>query len=196
MPDYFTLAELRAKPDMSDIERFSNEECEAAAGYIVGIIEREVGTSFILRHYVDEPHDGGVDTLVLDESFVRSVTSATEDGVDVTDVLQVRGDVVHRLRGGAPVPWAWGYSNVLVTYVAGYSSGVPGDVKEAALKGTRAHLLANAQDVGLNDRRTSMSTEQGVINFVVAGEDRPSGYPEVDAMILGWKKRIDVLGFA
>lgn len=196
MTEYFTLAELRALPDVSDAARFPDVRCEAAAAHIVSIIEREVGTSFIPRTITDEPHDGGGDAIILFNPRVLSVISAKENGVAVTDTLMVRNGILLRLSGGYPAYWRLGYNNVLVTYSSGYTAVPPADVKEMALKGTRAHLLATAADVGINDRRTSMSTDMGVIQFTTAGENRPTGYPEVDAMIMGWKAQVDFLGFA
>ena len=38
--EYFTEAELRALPHMSDTTKFTTARCDAAAAYIVGIIER------------------------------------------------------------------------------------------------------------------------------------------------------------
>lgn len=196
MPDYFTLAELRALPDVSNVVKYPEARVEAAAAHIVGIFEREVGTSFITRLVVDEAYDGGSDRIALRRGYVQSIVSATEDGVVVTDDLIVRHGTLLRLVGGVPVTWAVGYSNVVVTYEYGYSSAPPADVKEMALKGTRAHLMSTAPDSSSNARRTSLSTEMGVESFVVAGQNRPTGYPEVDATILGWKDRLNVGSFA
>jgi hypothetical protein len=84
----------------------------------------------------------------------------------------------------------------LVTYQAGYSSTPPSDIKEAALQATRARLLTMDSQAGIEDQRTSLSTDQGTVNYVIAGEDRPTGYPEVDEVIMGWKRKLDVFGFA
>lgn len=198
MPDYFTLAELRALPQVSDTTAYSDARCEAAAAYIVGIIEREVGASFVTRTVTDEVHDGGCDRIVLRRPHVLSVTSATEDGAAVTDELRVRSGVLRRFGAGTfePVVWASGVGNVEVTYEAGYSSTPPADIKEAALQGTRARLLSTNSNAQFDDRRTSLTTDQGVVSFVVAGQDRPTGYPEVDAVILGWKAKLNNFGFA
>jgi hypothetical protein len=77
-----------------------------------------------------------------------------------------------------------------VTYAAGYSATPPADIKDAALQATRARLLTMDSQAGIEDRRTSLSTDQGTISYVIAGENRPTGYPEVDAVILGWKNAL------
>lgn len=196
MTDYFEVSELRALPDMDDVSKYPTTRVEEAAAYIVGVIEREVETSFVSRTIIDEPHDGSAVQIFLDAPYVLSVTSATEDGVAVTDDLSARAGILRRTSSNQPVAWSEGYGNVLVTYEAGYSVSPPDDVKEMALKGTRAHLMASAANSSINDRQTSLTAGDSVIGFVVAGQDRPTGYPEVDAMILGWKTRLHVAGVA
>lgn len=196
--EYFTLAELRALPDMDDDTAYPDARVDAAAAYIVGVIEREVGTSFIVRSHTDEAHDGGAAAVVPASAYVRGVTQVKVNGVVSTSTIKVRNDAVYRVSGSnsTPVDWPEGIGNIEVTYTSGYSSAPPADIKEIALKGTRAHLLANSENSMMNDRRTSLNTDMGVVGFVIAGENRPTGYPEVDAAILGWKRRLDVLGFA
>lgn len=197
--EYFTLAELNALPNMTE-GRYSTARKEAAAAWAVGIIEREVETSFIARTVTDEIHGGGGSSIVLDTPHVLSVTSATENGVAVTDTLKVRNGVVRRYASATsttPARWAAGVENIAVTYEAGYSATVPPDVKEAALQATRWRLLATNSNSDLNARQTSITNEMGgTVNFAVAGTNRPTGYPDVDAVIVGWRERLDVFGFA
>ena len=191
MPDYFTLEEVQDAPDV-DFD-FSDERIEAVAAEIVSIIEREVGTSFVGRE-VTEVHDGGRDTIILRSPYVLSVESATENGITVTDPLVARNGILRRVPTASysASPWTYGFNNVVVTYTAGYSAEPPADVKEQALRATRARLLETASDASMNDRRTSLNTEMGVINYTVAGLEHPTGYPTVDEMILGWKRRLNV----
>jgi hypothetical protein len=199
MPEYFTLVELNALPNMGE-GRYTDARKEAAAAYIVGIIERVVDTSFIARTVTDERHDGGCSEIVLRQPHVLSVTSATEDGVAVTDTLRVVDGVLRRFASATdftPIAWASGVGNVAVTYQAGYSSTVPADVKEAALLATRWRLIASNSNSDMNARQTSMTNDMGgTTSFAVAGVERPTGYPEVDAVIIGWRDRLNVFGFA
>lgn len=192
--EYFTEAELRALPQMSDASKYSSARIDAAAAYIVGIIEREVQTSFVGRTVTDERHDGGTYGIVLRRPRVLSVTSATENGAAVTSTLRVRDGVLRKYAGATafqPQLWSAGVENVAVTYVAGYSAAPPPDVKEAALKGTRWHLLATNSDSAMNARQTALTNDQGgTIQFSVAGKDRPTGFPEVDATIMSWARRL------
>jgi len=193
--EYFTESEFRALPLMSDTTKYTTARVEAAAAYIVAVIERAVGTSFIGRS-VTETHDGGCHGIVLRSPYVISVTSATENGTAVTDTLRQVDGVLRKFSGATsftPNLWTTGTKNVSVTYVAGYSATVPGDVKEAALIATRARLLESNSNADYSDRRTSLSTEAGTISFVIPGEDRPTGYPTVDAVIMGWKRKLNTV---
>jgi hypothetical protein len=194
--EYFTEAELRALPQMSDTAVYTTARIDAAAAYMVSIFERFCGVSFISRSatetYSGTDANQHARSIVLARRRPIAVTALTQDGTAFTAgeiaELKVSGGVVRRYLAGTVTPYAWneGIDNLVVTYTAGFSA-VPGDVKEAALKGTRAHLLATNSNATLDDRRTSMNTEMGTVNYVIAGEDRPTGYPEVDAVLLGYR---------
>lgn len=197
MPDYFTLAELNALPNMSEA-RYTPERKEAAAAYVEAIIERVCGTSFVARTVTDEVHDGGGYSIVLDAPFVLSATSAEVDGEAVTDALSVRAGILRRYATGStsPAAWASGSGNVLVTYEAGYSTEPPADLKEAALQATRYRLLATNSNSDMAARTINATTPDGSIQYAVAGQERPTGYPDVDAVIIGWRDKLKVFGFA
>lgn len=191
MPDYFTLAELRALPDVGG---FADERIEAAAAGVVAIIERVVGTSFVPRTVTDEAHFG-CGALMLRSAYVLSVTSVSQNGaVDAGPFVAVDGVL---RRSDYSVAFAPGYGNVLVTYQAGYSTTPPADIKEAALKATRWKLLESKASSDVSARQTSMTTDMGgTVNYATAGPDRPTGYPDVDAVIIGWRDAIRIPGFA
>lgn len=198
MPDYFTLAELRALRDMDDTIRFPDARCEAAAAYIVGIIEREVGCSFVPRT-VTRKFAGGVTRLEVPEGYVQAVQFASVSGVSVpVGNIGVQDGGLYLLAGGSVTTWGGqgAFQPISVTYTAGYSTEPPPDIKEAALKGTREHLIATADESGLTGRRTTVTNEMGTVSFTVAGKDQPTGYPEVDATILGWQDILDIGSFA
>lgn len=197
-PDYFTLAEFRLLPDMDNTAKFTDSRVEDAAAYIIGIIEREVRASFIARTVTETLDGNSGDGLVLNTIYVRSVTSATVGGVASAYTLSAPGGVLRQVSGSSHVAWTKGLGNVVVVYVSGYSTlaTIPADIKEAAMRGTRAYLLETASSAGVTDRRSSINNDAGTINYVIAGENRPTGYPQVDAVIMGWKARLDVPSIA
>lgn len=198
MPEYFTLVELNALPNMGE-GRYTDARKEAAAAYIVGIIERVVKTSFIARTVTDERHDGGSYGILLNKPYVLSVTSATENGVAVTDILRASDGILRRFATASsttPSYWSAGVENITVTYEAGYSSTVPADIKEAALLATRWRLMASNSNSDMNARQTSMTNDLGgTTSFAVAGVDRPTGYPEVDAVIMGYARSLNTVTY-
>ena len=172
MPDYFTLAEFRDLPQVGDSDKFPDSRVEAVAASLTSIIERKVGTSFVSRTYTKVlPEVNG--EVVFSTPYVLETTSVVDDG----DVFS-------------------GTHNVTVTYRAGYSEEAPADIKEALMWAVRDRLLATSSTAGIDARRTSLITEQGTVNYVVAGADNPTGYPDLDAAILGWHKHLFGLGFA
>lgn len=189
MPEYFTLVELRALPDVSNSTTFPDATVEAAAARVVSIIERVCQTSFVARTVTGEVHDGGCYEIFLDKPWALSVTSATENGVAVTDTLRLNNVRVLRYASGSytPRPWLAGFDNVAITYQAGYSATVPADIKDAALQATRYRLLTRASTASMNDRATSITNEFGNVNLSVATNDTPFGLPEVDSVVTSWR---------
>jgi len=197
--DYFTLVEFRALPDMNDTAKYPDARVQASAEYIVGVMEREVSTSFIARTVTGEVHDGGYYEIILRKGHVLSVTSATENGVAITDNLRVQSGIVTRHPSSTDatlLPFASGTRNIAVTYQAGHSSTVAADTKEAAMRATRAYLLETSSSAGVTDRRSTITNEAGTTTYVLAGKDHPTGYPMVDAVIIGWRDKLSVFGFA
>lgn len=194
--EYFTEAELRALPQMSDTTRYPLARVDGVAAFVVSRIEGFVGTSFVERTVTDEPHDGGVCDVVLNDPRARSLVSVTVAGTPVDlALLSLRAGVL-RYRTGAAFAWG-GHDNVLVTYKTGYAAAVPGDVKEAALAWTRWRLLATNSNAEMDARQTQVTNEfGGTTVFAVASKDRPSGYPDVDAVLVDWRDRLNVFGFA
>lgn len=204
---YFTTAELRALPDMSDTTTYSDAKLEAAHDWIASVIERECGTSFVARTRTEKRNGSGTDILLLSAPYVLSITSVTVDetaftAAEVADLepasfidgsLEGYLGVVYRPNG---YYWSQGTRNVEITYEAGYTSTPPADIKEAALAAARYHLLAKAPTSSLSDRATSITNEFGNVQLSVAGEDRPTGLPEVDATIMAWAKRVRIPGLA
>lgn len=191
MPEYFTLEELKALPDL-DAARYDDEMMERAAAYIEGVIERAVGTSFVARTFTKTLRESDADTL-LGSPYVLSVAS-----VVIADAAAPSSFAVEGFSSvGLSRSWPNTGRHVTVTYTSGYSDTPPADIKEAALQGTRARLLDTAGNAKVNDRTASVTNDAGgTTSYVLAGVDRPTGYPEVDAVILGWRKRLFGLGFA
>jgi len=191
---YFTTDELRALPDVQDPGRFSDDRLAAARDWIVGIVERECDTSFIPSVVTENVNGSGVDALFLSSPYIQSVEAVTVDGTDYTtdqvDALLIQNGALYDPTGAY-----WSYAsrgNVTVTYTAGYSTEPPPDLKEAMMRAARNWLLTSDAWSGKDSRATSISNDGGTISLVIAGPDRPTGYPDVDATIMAWARRVRV----
>lgn len=203
---YFTEAELRALPQMADTTKYTSAAVTSATAWIESIIERKVGTSFVVRSTV-ETHDGytvnnRAARLTLRKPYVQAITAITSNGVAFTapQLAQVTlRDGIVELRSSffADLLWDFGIRNIVVTYDAGYSTTPPADIKEAALTAARDFLLRRYAQQGTSDRTVSLSTEMGNVTYATANDlYRPTGIPDVDAVIMGWASRLDNFGFA
>ena len=193
-PDYFTRDELRVLPDMGEPD-VTDARIDAAAAYVEGVIERVVGTSFVARAK-SAALDGGRYAVVLPHAHVLAVTSLSIGGVAQTvgDFAVDSGGLVVYVSGAA---FAAGTRNVVVGYSAGYSATPPDDIKEAALWATRGRILETTPGAVMNDRRLSVTDATGgTTTFAVPTEDRPFGFPSVDAVVWGWRQRLSGFGFA
>lgn len=206
---YFTEAELRGLPNMSDTSKYTSARVTSARQWIEGVIERKVGTSFEARSFTetvdgDEANCRG--GILLSRPYVLSVTAVTSNGVAFTAgqlaeiVINPAGVLIRRAVGsyGSGDAWDAGVENIIVTYTAGYSSTPPADIKEAAMDAARDWLLRRYGSQGVSDRAISLQTEMGNTVYATASDkhDRPTGIPDVDAVIMGWANRLDNYGFA
>jgi hypothetical protein len=200
--DYFTLSELRALPDMGDTVKYPDARLTAAGDWIEAIIEREVRTSFVARQVTEtldgdsQDPDGG---LLLSKPYVLEVTAVTSNGAafDAGQLaeLSVRAGRAYRRTAGTYsgfIPWDAGTRNIVVTYDAGYVDAPPFDVKEAALQGARYRVLSVDGKSGISDRATSITNEFGNVQLSTPNTERnrPTGLPEVDAVIVGWRDKL------
>lgn len=194
-PDYFTLDALRSLPNMGDVAKYPDARVLSAAAHITATIEREVGTSFVARTKSGS-FDGG--SFITLGPFAQAVTAVTENGASVaTNLCHLRAGILRRKSGSSFVSWASGLGNVTVTWQDYYSTTPPADVAEIAMQGTRAYLLSKNENNIMSARETGIQTDSGgVINYAIAGPDRPTGFPEVDAVIIAWRDRLNVFGFA
>lgn len=198
-PDYFTDAEFRGLPDMSDTQVYTAAQVLAAAAYFTAIVEREVfgetGEGFVPRSLTETFDGDGSLALVLRTMNVRSLTSVTVGGVTVSvGGLTGVGGSLRYLDGGTG--WGRGVANIVVTYSAGRYDECPPDVKDAVMQATRDRLLAQNDQSGVDIRRTSVTTDYGTTSYVLPGENRPTGYPDLDAVIASYKRSVPSIGFA
>lgn len=195
-PDYFTLEEFRDLADMSDDETYTDAKVLAAAAYFVEIVEREVGRPMVSREFTETFDGAGQRGLVLGQVDVTEVSDVTVNGDDVDPTgLTVASGVLRFLGGGL---WSGAApSNVVVTYTAGKTAECPADVKDAVMWATRDRLVNQSGQNGIDPRKSSQSNDLGgTTTYLLPGEKRPTGYPDLDAVIASYVRNTASLGFA
>lgn len=197
-PDYFTVAEFQA--DMPDCSDFTEAEILAAAAHFTTIVEREVfgedGGGFVPRAVTTAIDGPGGSLLILPHANVSTITSITVGGVTVDpDDLSCRNGMVRYL-----VPtngWTCGIDNIEVTYTVGKYAECPADVKSAVMWATRDRLISQSAEHTQDPRQSSMTNDLGgTVTYVLPGEKRPTGYPELDALIASYQRSASVYGMA
>lgn len=197
---YFALSDLRAMPDMNDFTKYNDARLTAAGEWIEALIEREVRTSFVARTWTETLDGDAQDTdggLLLTRRFADGVTAVTSNGVafnagQLAQVDAVDSRIYRRTVGtySGFIPWDAGTRNIDVTYTAGYSATPPNDIKDAALQGARYRVLRTAVSVGISDRATATTVGDSTVQLSIPGKDRPTGLPEVDQVIVGWRDKL------
>lgn len=204
---YFTTGQLRARPDLESTSTYPDSALSSAHDWVVGIIERETGTSFIPRAVTDVLSGDDADRdgrLSLSRGWVLSLTSVAVDGVALTapelaDCVVDGGGLLWRRSGWTGhAPWSSGRANVTVVYSAGYSAACPPSLQEAALDAARWWLLTTWGKSGMPDRATSITNEFGNVQLATpdAARRRWTGLPAFDAELAGWVDKTATFGFA
>lgn len=200
-PDYFTLVEIRALPDCSmatgATAEFTDAQILAAAAHFTTIVEREVGVPFIPRTFTETLSGTGGFGLILAQTNIRSITSVTADGVAVTvGLLTANHGILRYLDRGTVWPTT-AEANVVVVYSAGEFATCPADIKDAVMWATRDRLISQNGENVVDPRQQSMTNDLGGSTvFVLPGEKRPTGYPDLDAVIASYVRHTPTLGFA
>lgn len=164
MADLTTLAlvrsELNIEASFTDDDAFINELIDGVSAQII----RHCGRAFINATYT-ERYDGiGGPTLMPRNLPIVSVSSLTVDGTVIAAAADSEhaGYMVARNRviivGGGM--FTRGLQNVAITYVAGYGSTVPDDVRRAA-------TIQAAHEYRQRDRlgQTSVSVGQSTTGY-------------------------------
>lgn len=209
---YFELAELRAMNDMSAVT-YPTERLRAARQWIEFIIDKEVNASFVRRYSRDnfnfarDPFVAtgniGIDiqpyrAFTLREQYAKAILSLSVAGVALTapQLAAITVDPVNRivrLDGG---PWSYGYGVVDVRYEAAFTDTCPSDLHDVSLQAARWHLISTDGASGIPNRATSITNDLGNIQLSTAGNRRPTGIPDVDAVIMAYADQVRVPALA
>jgi hypothetical protein len=195
----FAVAEFRALADMADTAKYPTARVAAERTRIEALFERACGASFVER-YAREVLDGAGGPVVETETGrLRRILSAREDGAFLTGaslsgMTVLRHGAVVRAPGEFWKPTAPG--NVELRLVVGWSESYPDDLRAAAMDAVRYRLVQARSGAAIPERATSLTTEAGTFAVATAGLRRPTGLPEIDAVVLGWAEALRSPGVA
>lgn len=199
----FELEELRDQyQELNSTGRYPARAIRKARDGVTGRLETAAGVAFATRRTVQTLSGDGTTTLLLPHVMVSALISVTiygdDEGVDLVDDaldateladVEIRGDagVLKRTRDVWPV----GDGNIVVEYEHGYED-VPEPVRRAAMRLAVDELVPSA----IPTRALSQSTDLGEVRFSVANPEagRPTGDPEVDAVIATYGRRRPSVG--
>lgn len=182
---YFTVAEARAfrNGKLADTTKFPTASIQESRDEVEEFIEEIVGYACVPRTRTVTLDGDATTEIFLPDIRVNSVTSVTVDEVawDSAALADLQITDYGSLRRKTLGTFASGWGNVTVTYVHGLAE-CPGPIKRAALILLQHRLL----DSDLSDRAQSFTDETGTTTFSTPTLRRPSGIPEVDAILGQW----------
>lgn len=181
---WFAMDELREDTQLRDA-RFESIDIEAAIRWVEATFERFVGEAFVPRTRTERLDGNGSDEIDVATGRLLEVTALSIDGVavDVDDVF-VYDDGLLALDGAI---FTRGRQNVSVTYTHGYAE-LPADIRRHAITLIRSALQEDLSG-GVEARAVSVSDGGRTFNLALAGPDRPTGIPDVDATLADYKRK-------
>jgi hypothetical protein len=142
-------------------------------------LEDACGVAFVPRYALETLSGTGSTTLIGPWPKVTAVRSVSIDGTALSAPALATVDVELTGLFYYPTGWTAGYGNVVVGFEHGFPVP-PARVGRACLLLAKRWLV----DTPVDDRITSMSTEDGTFSFVTAGvRGAPTDLPEVNAVI-------------
>lgn len=182
---HVAASELRAMSGLSSTTNFPYARLVAVRRWWEDLCENYCGVAFVPRYGYDVLDGSGSDTIMLSHLHPTSLRWVKIDGALVADtsewVLYDSGKLV-RDDGGT---FRADRGNVVVKYEHGHHAP-PSDLKEAALTAIRYKLIGDRS--GIPERATTMVTDVGSYTLSLAGMNRPTGMPEVDAVLAAYRE--------
>lgn len=185
------LADIRALEGLSNTTKYPTALLESARVQAEQRFEWSTWVSWVPRYARDILDGNNRSDIVLTRQRPRTVLSVTTDGTVQTDLTQFRlytYGVLERTNGVWFLADVYGGGqNVIVEYTHGYDRP-PEDLRWAFLTYVR-YLLYETQS-RIPDRASAFTTPDGTFQLVTAGFQRPTGLPDVDAILNARSHRI------
>lgn len=186
----FEIAELRASDPAFTVSAYSGAKCRAARTAAEERLEAGAHVAFVPRAHRLSAIGDGSGRLRVPHNAIRRVVAGSIAGVDLTAAELAA--LVPREWGAIDRPdgYAWTADAAIELH---YEHGLdfpPAPVREAAMILAREYLVRSA----LSARATVEATDVGFYRLSVAGKDKPTGIPDVDAVIETFGRRRPLVG--
>lgn len=169
---YFEIAELREQSGLDDESIFSDALLVNARAAAEDLIETATGLAWV-RRYRREVRDGP-DSCSLIVKMYPEVIAASVSGTSVSPEAYDDGELY--LSSG----WGCIRRSIIVEYEHGLRVP-PEDLRRATLR--YARVVALDFKSRIPERAIQMNTEAGSFQLALASRERPTGYPEIDAIL-------------
>jgi len=187
---YAELADIRALDALTNTTNYPASKLEAARWQAEQRFEEATGVAWVPRHQRETLVGLGTSRLLLAGRPPRTLIGVSVDGVAAVDLTAYTlfpwGGIDRDSGVYWPVPTT-DAANVVVEYTYGYDAP-PADLRQAFLTYCRYLLLDTRSRIP--DRASVMSTDMGTFQLVTAGFRRPTGLPEVDAVLNDYDQRL------
>lgn len=183
---YCSLAELRAEPNLDSTTKFTTAKLIAARQWFETLAERYCNQAFVPRYRRLRLSGDGTTRLFLPDPYVTRILSVTDTATNTLFTADELADLVADPVSGAVTRVSlgvWPANSLWVEYEHGLTD-VPDDIHDAAKIAVRDKLL--------NDQtgRPMLSIADGAggtTRFAMPGPGRPTGIPDVDAALNGYR---------
>lgn len=186
---YVDLAELRMRGGLEEVGFYPDERLVEARRGFEDLFEEQIHQAWVPRYGLTSfLGDGGVATVITDTPPFTAVLGVTIDGVaqDPSDYTIESYGLVESSASAFTAG-----QRCQIAYEHGYA-GVTGDIREAALTAIVARVLGDTGSIP--ERAISFQSEVGNFGLSIAGPDRPTGIPTVDAVIARYRTGEVLLG--
>lgn len=188
---YFSIAEARAFDGgtvLNDATKYPDQDIVNAREYAEETLESLCGVAFVPRGRRVTLNGTGTRELILPDHRIRTIVSGSVGGTaltsaELTDLKLYEYGILYRAAG-----WQMDYRNVSILYEHGHDQP-PERIKRAALILTRHRLVPS----NIDERVTAFTDESGTRTFSTPTQNRPTGFPEVDAAVAQYSEKVPAI---
>jgi hypothetical protein len=193
---YADLAEIRGLDALANTSKYSTGRLEQARWQAESRFEAATGVAWVPRHDREIIAGNNTTIVLLRWPRPRSLIGVSIDGTAAADLTLFRLYSTGQVERTSGATWPTGTTtsgNVIVEYTHGYDSP-PADLKQAFLTYVRYLVLESTSRIP--DRASAFSTEAGTFQLVTAGFNRPTGLPDVDAVLNEYSLKVPGIAVA